>query len=86
MCLRGTVRCPSRAWKARAALTRLAGGLGVGLVAWPYYSFFDLFGVGDLEDIHRSLYRNLLPHFSLALLGVAALAMRLRRDHRAPWF
>ncbi|MEV0252659.1 hypothetical protein AB0H82_00035 [Streptomyces sp. NPDC050732] len=77
----------ARPWPTRAVLTRLAGGLGVGLVvlaAWPYYSFFDLFTVGGLEEIHRSLYRELLPHFGLALPGVAALALRWRRDHRDP--
>ncbi|MFI2613221.1 hypothetical protein [Streptomyces sp. NPDC018584] len=77
----------ARPWPTRAVLLRVAGGLALGLAvlpAWPYYSFFDLLGVGGLEEIHRSLYRNLLPHFGLALLGVAALAVRWRRDHRDP--
>ncbi|MGV9878439.1 hypothetical protein [Streptomyces sp. NPDC003006] len=77
----------ARPWPTRAVLVRLTGGLALGLLilaAWPYYSFFDLFGVGGLEEIHRSLYRGLLPHFGLALLGVAALAWRWRRDHRDP--
>ncbi|MFF8655549.1 hypothetical protein [Streptomyces huasconensis] len=78
----------ARPWPGRAVLPRVAGGLALGfgvLALWPYYSFFDLFGAGGgLEEIHRSLYRNLLPHFGLALLGVVALAARWRRDHRDP--
>ncbi|MEU6823787.1 hypothetical protein ABZ921_24400 [Streptomyces atriruber] len=77
----------ARPWPSRAVLVRLGGGLVVGLAVlalWPYYSFFDLFGSGSLEQIHRSLYRHLLPHFGLALLGVAALALRWRRDRRDP--
>ncbi|WP_030788025.1 hypothetical protein [Streptomyces sp. NRRL S-920] len=77
----------ARPWPARPVLVRLAGGVAFGLAvlaAWPYYSFFGLMGVGGLEEIHRSLYRNLLPHFGLALLGVAALVLRWRRDHRDP--
>ncbi|MEU8955801.1 hypothetical protein AB0C93_16010 [Streptomyces sp. NPDC048518] len=78
----------ARPWPTRGLLLRLAGALALGLavlLAWPYYSFFDLFGVGDLEEIHRSLYRHLLSHFGLALLlGVPALALRWRRDRRDP--
>ncbi|WP_240659791.1 hypothetical protein [Streptomyces sp. WAC 01529] len=77
----------ARPWPSRPVLLRLTGGVAFGLsvlAAWPYYSFFGLLGVGGLEEIHRSLYRGLLPHFGLALLGVAALVLRWRRDHRDP--
>ncbi|WP_125263240.1 hypothetical protein [Streptomyces alboflavus] len=79
----------ARPWPPRAVLLRLAAGLALGLVVlavWPYYSFFDLFGAGgDLERIHRALYRDLLGRFGLALLlGVSALALRFRRDRRDP--
>lgn len=77
----------ARPWPSRAVLVRLAGGVTLGVVLlwlWPYYSFFGLFGVGGLEQIHRSLYRDLLPHFGLALVGVAALVLRWRRDRRDP--
>lgn len=78
----------ARPWPPRVVLLRLAAGLALGLVVlavWPYYSFFDLFGAGaDLERIHRALYRDLLGRFGLALLGVAALALRFRRDRRDP--
>ncbi|MFD9859873.1 hypothetical protein [Streptomyces alboflavus] len=78
----------SRPWPSRATLCRLGVGAALGLLvlaAWPYYSFFDLLGAGgDLEQIHRSLYRDLLGRFGLAFLGVAALALRFRRDRRDP--
>ncbi|WJV48354.1 hypothetical protein [Streptomyces flavofungini] len=78
----------ARPWPARPVLVRLAAGLALGLVVlavWPYYSFFDLLGAGaDLEEIHRALYRDLPGRFGLALLGVAALALRFRRDRRDP--
>ncbi|MFF3646092.1 hypothetical protein [Streptomyces sp. NPDC002564] len=77
----------ARPLPTRALLLRLAGGLALGLAvlaAWPYYSFFGLFGAGDLEQIHRSLYRDLPAHFGLVLPGVVALALRLRRDRRDP--
>ncbi|MFI6880055.1 hypothetical protein ACIBL6_42095 [Streptomyces sp. NPDC050400] len=78
----------ARPWPARATWLRLAAGLAVGvllLVCWPYYRFFALFGVGGLEGIHRSLYRDLLARFWLAgLVGGAALALRWWRDRRDP--
>ncbi|MEU5689063.1 hypothetical protein [Streptomyces venezuelae] len=77
----------ARPWPSRVTLVRLAGGVTLGAVVlalWPYYSFFGLFGVGGLEQIHRSLYRDLLPHFGLALVGVAALVLRWRRFRRDP--
>ncbi|MBJ3811485.1 hypothetical protein JGB26_31085 [Streptomyces flavofungini] len=78
----------ARPFPSRPVLLRLAAGFALGLVVlagWPYYSFFDLFGAGgDLERIHRALYRNLPGRFGLALVGVAALALRFRRDRRDP--
>lgn len=78
----------ARPWPGRAAWLRLGAGLALGLVLvalWPYYSFFSLFGAGGLEDIHRSLYRDLAGRYWLvALLGGAALVLRARRDRRDP--
>nr|WP_236071933.1 hypothetical protein [Streptomyces polyasparticus] len=77
----------ARPWPGRAVWLRLGAGMTAGLVllvGWPYYSFFGLFGVGGLEEIHRPLYTGLLPHFGFALIGVAALVLRLRRDRRDP--
>ncbi|MYW48499.1 hypothetical protein [Streptomyces sp. SID161] len=73
---------------ARTALLRLGAGLALGLLVlwlWPYYDFFALFSAGaDLEAIHRPLYQDLAGRFGLVLLGVAALALRWRRDRRDP--
>ncbi|WP_246258954.1 hypothetical protein [Streptomyces typhae] len=78
----------ARPWPRRATLLRLGAGLALGLVllaAWPYYPFFDLFGAGGgLDGIHRALYRDLPARFGLVLVGVAALALRFRRDRRDP--
>ncbi|MEV5612879.1 hypothetical protein [Streptomyces sp. NPDC052225] len=77
-----------RPWPARAYWIRLGGGLALGLAllaVWPYYSFFGLFGVGGLEEIHRSLYRELAGRFWLvAVVGGAALVLRWRRERRDP--
>ncbi|WP_435800179.1 hypothetical protein [Streptomyces misionensis] len=68
----------------RAVWLRLGGGLLLGAVLlwlWPYYDFFSLFSAGsDLEAIHKPLYEHLGTRFGLVLLGVAALALRFRRD------
>ncbi|MFP3992063.1 hypothetical protein U9R90_32240 [Streptomyces sp. E11-3] len=77
----------ARPWPGRGTWWRLGGGLALGvalLAAWPYYAFFPLLTVGGLEEIHRPLYHDLLPHFGFALIGVAALALRWRRDRRDP--
>jgi alpha-1,6-mannosyltransferase len=74
---------PARAVTAGTAAAP-AAGLAV-LWLWPYYDFFALFGAGDgLEAVHRPLYTDLPGRFGLVLLGVAALALRLRRDRRDP--
>ncbi|MEV6122904.1 hypothetical protein AB0M23_20695 [Streptomyces sp. NPDC052077] len=72
-------RCGRPVW-ARAA-AGLAAGLAV-LWAWPYYDVFALLGTDGLEAAHRSLYRDLAGRYWLVLVGVAALALRLRRDRR----
>ncbi|QTD98884.1 hypothetical protein S1361_16135 [Streptomyces cyanogenus] len=73
---------------ARGVLLRLGAGLAPGLLVlwlWPYYDFFALFSVGaDLEAIHQPLYQDLAGRFGLVLLGVVALGLRWRRDHRDP--
>ncbi|MFG2604234.1 hypothetical protein ACGFT2_11880 [Streptomyces sp. NPDC048514] len=72
----------------RAVLPRLGAGFALGLVVlwlWPYYDFFALFSAGSgLEAIHRSLYAHLAGRFGLVLLGVVALVLRGRRNHRDP--
>ncbi|MGW1029278.1 hypothetical protein ACWD4J_37310 [Streptomyces sp. NPDC002577] len=77
----------ARPWPGRGAWVRLGAGLALGVVVlalWPYYDFFALFGTQNLDAIHRSLYRDVLPRFWLVLVGVAALALRWRRDRRDP--
>jgi len=77
----------SRGPVPREVWWRLGAGLALGsavVAVWPYYDFFALFGVSGLEAIHRPLYRAMLPHYGLALLGVLALGLRLRRDRRDP--
>ncbi|MEU9479759.1 hypothetical protein [Streptomyces sp. NPDC048191] len=72
----------------RPALLRLGAALALGLLLlglWPYYDFFSLFSAGaDLEAIHKPLYEDLAARFGLVLLGVAALALRFRRDRWDP--
>ncbi|PZH02454.1 hypothetical protein C1I97_21140 [Streptomyces sp. NTH33] len=73
---------------ARALWPRLAAAAALGLLVlwlWPYYDFFALLSAGDdLEGVHRALYTDFLGRYWLALLGVAALALRWRRDRRDP--
>ncbi|MEU3983693.1 hypothetical protein AB0F77_27025 [Streptomyces sp. NPDC026672] len=72
----------------RSVVLRLGAGLLCGVAVlwvWPYYDFFHLFSVGaELQAIHRPLYERPAGHFGLAVLGVAALAARWRRDGRDP--
>ncbi|XEC32648.1 hypothetical protein JAO84_10150 [Streptomyces fradiae] len=81
-----------RTWPTGAVWLRFGVGLAVGVVllaAWPYYSFFGLFGAGGLEEIHEDLYSRSLLRFTLIPIGVFALAVRLRRHRRDPlviWF
>lgn len=72
----------------RAQWPRIAASAGLGLLVlwlWPYYDFFALFSAGrDLEGVHRALYTDFAGRYWLALLGVAALAVRWRRDRWDP--
>lgn len=77
----------ARPWPAREIWLRLGAGIVLAVVVlalWPYYSFFSLFGVGGLEEIHRPLYDGMATRFGPALIGVAALYFRWRRDRRDP--
>ncbi|MEV7614056.1 hypothetical protein [Streptomyces sp. NPDC089799] len=82
----------ARPWPARQTWLRLGAGLlsGLALLAvWPYYSFFSLFGIKGLEEIHFGLYDELWGKWAYVLVGVAALAVRWWRDRRDPlvvWF
>ncbi|MET8460004.1 hypothetical protein [Streptomyces parvulus] len=70
----------------RRVWARVAGGLALGVAVlwvWPYYDIFALFGAGDgMDEVHRSLYRDLWARYWLVLVGVAALVVRWRRDRR----
>ncbi|GGX68300.1 hypothetical protein [Streptomyces hiroshimensis] len=77
----------ARPWPGRAVWLRVAAACALAaavLACWPYYAFFSLLGTGGLDDIHRPLYDHLATKFCLAGLGVAALALRARRDRRDP--
>ncbi|MGW6737616.1 hypothetical protein [Streptomyces sp. NPDC055013] len=81
---------------ATVVAARVGGGvwvrLGVGVLVgvgvlwvWPYYDFFALFGAGgDLEAVHRGLYRDLVGRYWLVSVGVVALGVRWWRDRWDP--
>ncbi|MEI5103286.1 hypothetical protein RB200_38100 [Streptomyces sp. PmtG] len=64
------------------ALTGLAA-LAVA-VTWPYFNPLALVGDHSVDGIHRQLYTELPQRFWLAALGLPALFLRWRRDHRDP--
>jgi alpha-1,6-mannosyltransferase len=72
----------------RSRWPRLAAGALPALLVlwlWPYYDVFALLSAGDgLAAVHRALYTHFVGRYWLALLGVAALALRWRRDRRDP--
>lgn len=52
--------------------------------SWPYYSVFSLVGDESVDWIHRQLYTEMPQRFWLALIGLPALALRLRKNRRDP--
>ncbi|MFF1375710.1 hypothetical protein [Streptomyces sp. NPDC058308] len=65
-------------WVATAVSAAVVAAL------WPYYSVFSLVGDESVDWIHRQLYTEMPQRFWLALLGLPALWLRLRRDRRDP--
>ncbi|MFI8089915.1 hypothetical protein ACIF9R_16595 [Streptomyces sp. NPDC086080] len=83
----GAVATLVAARAGRGVWPRVAVAWAVGVVvlwAWPYYDFFALFGAAGagLEPVHRVLYEDPVARYGLVLLGVPALVVRWRRDHR----
>ncbi|GAA3968050.1 hypothetical protein GCM10022384_19360 [Streptomyces marokkonensis] len=80
----GALAVVTTARVGRGGWGRLGAGLALGVVvlwAWPYYDFFALLGAGDgMDPVHRSLYRDLIGRYWLALVGVVALGVRWWRD------
>ncbi|MEV0838576.1 hypothetical protein AB0I55_03355 [Actinocatenispora sera] len=68
------------------ALAGAAVGAAVLVAAWPYFSITSLLGdTGELDAIHRPLYRNMFDLYGLGLVvGVPALALRFRRSRTDP--
>jgi hypothetical protein len=63
----------------------LAGAVWLAvLLAWPYYSFFALFGVTGLDDINKFVYWSPWAYYGLAAVGLPALWLRLRRHRLDP--
>ncbi|GAA2095591.1 hypothetical protein GCM10009759_24040 [Kitasatospora saccharophila] len=57
----------------------------VGMLAWPYWSAFDLKQSAALDAMHKGLYNHPLNWFGFALvLGIPALITRFRRDRLDP--
>jgi hypothetical protein len=81
-----TVVGRQRTWTRRTAAVwtlTLAVALGVA-AAWPYFDVFALAGDTTVDAVHRKLYEQLLPWYSLGLVGLPALVWRARRRWRDP--
>jgi hypothetical protein len=73
----------------RAELTGMLLGVAVTalvVLAWPYFRIIDVLNsASELDAIHRPLYTEPIQRYGLAfLVGLPALALRLRRDRRDP--
>ncbi|WP_344608901.1 hypothetical protein [Streptomyces glaucus] len=75
-----------RGWRpavaGRWALTGLAAPAAAAW--WPYFDVLALAGDRSVDAMHRRLYLHLGGQFWLALLGLPALWLRLRRSARDP--
>ncbi|GAA5188374.1 hypothetical protein GCM10023322_38940 [Rugosimonospora acidiphila] len=54
------------------------------ILIWPYYSFFDLIGVSDLDGVHRRLYEKPFLWYGLCVVALPALWLRARRNRLDP--
>ncbi|MFE9253063.1 hypothetical protein [Streptomyces sp. NPDC007088] len=73
-------------WRAAAGWALVPLAAVVAGAVWPYFGVFSLGSASDvLDPTHRPLYRDLVGRYWLvALVGLPALALRLRRDRRDP--
>ncbi|MER5176793.1 hypothetical protein ABT009_00170 [Streptomyces sp. NPDC002896] len=53
-------------------------------VIWPYFGVFSLIGDHSVDAIHHRLYTRMPEKFWLAGIGLPALWLRWRRNHRDP--
>ncbi|QDQ11881.1 hypothetical protein [Streptomyces spectabilis] len=65
-------------WALAAAITVAVAA------AWPYFNPFTLVGDTSVDAIHHQLYTEMPQRFWLAALGLPALGVRWRRDHKDP--
>ncbi|MFH8986512.1 hypothetical protein [Streptomyces sp. NPDC017940] len=70
----------------RVALLWALTGLTALAVAttWPYFNPLTLVGDQSVDWIHRQLYTDMPERFWLAALGLPALYLRWRKDHKDP--
>lgn len=54
------------------------------IAAWPYYNVLTLAGAADLDSFHDRLYAGASAKYGLLLIGLPALAARVRRDRFDP--
>ncbi|MGW5354675.1 hypothetical protein ACWERV_29690 [Streptomyces sp. NPDC004031] len=78
----GRQRGRSRTVWLRWALTAAAGVAAA--AAWPYFDVFALAGDTTVDAVHRRLYTHPWQWYGLALAGLPALALRVRRRPRDP--
>ncbi|MET9411718.1 hypothetical protein ABZX90_39220 [Streptomyces sp. NPDC002935] len=73
-----------RGWRPAVAARWLLTGAVALLVAscWPYFDVFGLTGDRSVDAMHERLYDGMPGHFWLALTGVPALWLRVRRARR----
>ncbi|OAH10088.1 hypothetical protein [Streptomyces jeddahensis] len=88
----GAFASPCRGpWPSRSLEWRVPCGWAVTAVAaaavaasWPYFGVFSLIGDHSVDAIHQRLYAQIPGKFWLAGIGLPALWLRWRRNHRDP--